>query len=78
MRTTLDIDEDVLAAAKDIARRERVSAGTVVSRLLRKALTDSGLAVRESADKYGFSPFPTRGGVVTNADIDRLREEAGD
>ena len=35
MRTTLDIDDDVLRAAKELAQRERVSAGQVVSRLLR-------------------------------------------
>jgi hypothetical protein len=34
MRTTLDIDDDVLRAAKELAQRERVSAGQVVSRLL--------------------------------------------
>jgi hypothetical protein len=35
MRTTLDIDDDLLAAAKELARRERSTAGQVVSRLLR-------------------------------------------
>jgi hypothetical protein len=39
MRTTLDIEDDVLAAAKELARRQGVSAGQVVSRLLRYALT---------------------------------------
>ena len=38
MRTTIDIDDDLLAAAREIAQRERVSAGQVVSRLLRAAL----------------------------------------
>ena len=31
MRTTLDIDDDLLAAAKELARRENVTAGQVVS-----------------------------------------------
>ncbi len=39
MRTTLDIDEDVLVAAKELARRQNLSAGQVVSQMLRKALT---------------------------------------
>ncbi len=78
MRTTLDIDDDLLAAAKDIARRERISAGAVVSRLLRKALTTSDSRVAETAGVYGFVPFESRGGIVTNEDIDRLREEVGD
>ncbi|HCT56373.1 MAG TPA: hypothetical protein DGD08_04080 [Gemmatimonas aurantiaca] len=37
MRTTLDIDEDVLEAAKERARRESKTAGQVVSELLRGA-----------------------------------------
>jgi hypothetical protein len=39
MRTTLDIDTDVLEAAKELARKQNVSAGRVVSQLLRRALT---------------------------------------
>jgi hypothetical protein len=31
MRTTLDIDDDVLRAAKDLARREKKTAGKVIS-----------------------------------------------
>ena len=38
MRTTLDIDEDLLQAAKEIAENEGKTAGQVVSELLRKAL----------------------------------------
>ena len=39
MRTTLDIEDDVLAAAKELARRQGTSAGQMVSRLLRAALS---------------------------------------
>lgn len=38
MRTTLAIDDDVLTAAKAIARQERRSIGDVVSDLARRAL----------------------------------------
>ena len=76
MRTTLDIDDDVLRAAKDLARRERKTAGRVISELARKALAGSppGM-VREPKSLYGFRPFPKRGGIVTNDLIDRLRED---
>ncbi len=74
MRTTLDIDDDVLQAAKERARRERKTAGMVVSELLRQALT-AAPSVREPTGVYGFVPFPSRGGVVTNEQIDRLRED---
>lgn len=39
MRTTLNLDEDVLDAAKAIATAERRSLGQVVSRLARRGLT---------------------------------------
>jgi hypothetical protein len=38
MRTTLTIDDDVLAAAKGIAERERQTVGEVISALARSAL----------------------------------------
>jgi hypothetical protein len=76
MRTTLDIDDDVLHAAKELARREKKTAGQVISELARRALAASppGM-VREPKALYGFRPFPKRGGIVTNEVIDRLREE---
>jgi Arc/MetJ family transcription regulator len=83
MRTTLDIDDDVLAATKELARRQRVSAGQVVSRLLRAALRgDSG---RNDADNdrsddnvAGFRPFRTGSrALVSNELIDTLRDQDG-
>ena len=38
MRTTLDIDDDVLAAAKERAKAEKTTAGQVISDLARQAL----------------------------------------
>jgi Arc/MetJ family transcription regulator len=39
MRTTLDLDDDVLQAAKELATTRGKTAGQIVSELLRKALT---------------------------------------
>ncbi|MGI9039445.1 MAG: antitoxin [Gemmatimonadota bacterium] len=39
MRTTLNIDDDVLRAARSLADEERKSLGAVVSDLIRRALT---------------------------------------
>jgi hypothetical protein len=77
MRTTLDIADDVLQAAKERARREKKTAGEVISELARSALTAAPGApgVRESKARYGFRPFPKRGGIVTNELIDTLRED---
>ena len=77
MRTTLDIADDVLQAAKDRARRENKTAGEVISELARKALNALPEAPRtgEPRGRYGLRPFPKRGGIVTNELIDRLRED---
>ena len=44
MRTTLDLDDDVLQAAKEIAAARGMTAGQVVSELARKALVPSRAA----------------------------------
>jgi hypothetical protein len=79
MRTTLDIDDDVLQAARERARRDGSTIGKVVSELARCALTAPPLPadceVREPKALHGFRPFPRRGGVVTNERIDQLRED---
>lgn len=76
MRTTLDIDDDVLLAAKERARHEKKTAGQVISELSRRALSGQ---TAEAAPRYrsGFQPFSSRGSVVTNQAIDKLRNESG-
>ena len=79
MRTTLDIDDDLLATAKELARREGATTGQVISRLLRHALTDAGPVVRSSArQRTGvarFRPFSAKPGVVTtNEQVNALRD----
>ena len=76
MRTTLDIDDDVLQAAKERAKRDKKTTGEVLSELARSALTapPQGSA-RGPKPVYGFRPFPRRGGIVTNELIDKLRED---
>ena len=77
MRTTLDIANDVLQAAKELARREKKTTGEVISELARRALTAPPGAPTARAPKavHGFRPFPKRGGIVTNERIDALRED---
>ena len=84
MRTTLDIDKDVLEAAKELARKQNVSAGQVVSQLLRRVLTGQteNLSTLQnvkakSPSVAGFRPFPAGKAVVTNDTVNRLREAEG-
>lgn len=79
MRTTLDLADDVLQAAKERARRENRTAGEVISDLVRQALTSPGPAgpgAGEAGAIHGFRPFAKRGGIVTNDLIDGLRDDA--
>ena len=82
MRITLNIDDDVLIAVKEVAARESRPVGAVVSILLRQSLAHGSRETprggAEPEPGFGFRPFPKQGGVVTNKLIDRLREETGD
>ena len=79
MRTTISVDDDVLVAVKERARREHRTIGQVLSDLARQALTNQQsqgqAATREPASFHGFQPFPHRGDAVSNALIDRLRDD---
>ncbi len=81
MRTTLEIEDDILAAAKELTRRDGITAGQVISDLARRALTQRAhSAVPDEggrAEKFGFRPFPARGGVVGNEQVDALRDQEG-
>lgn len=77
MRTTLDIEEDVLLAVKELARHENTTAGKVVSRLVRKGLTGDVTKPRKIVYRNGIPLLPRRGVIVTNELIDKIREEEG-
>ena len=82
MRTTLDIDDDLLAATKEMARKEGATAGQVVSRLLRNSLTGTASVSRSGRTHRpavaGFQPFPAKPGVITTNDqVDALRDTEG-
>ncbi len=83
MRTTLDIDDDVLFAAKEIAAKERKTAGKILSEFFRRAIqtADSSPLARKEGQTYplknGIPILPSRGEVVTLAHIQRIMEEEG-
>lgn len=57
VRTTLNLDDDVLAIAKAAADAEGVSLGTIVSRLARQGLA-GGKPVADDDDLPSFSVPP--------------------
>jgi len=76
VRTTLSLDDDVLLAVKERARREKRTAGEVLSDLARQALTGQHRQPQDRGDgRHGFRPLPRRGAAISNALIDRLRED---
>ena len=74
MRTTLDLDEDVLQAAKELAEVRGLTAGKVVSDLVRKALTPTTPVPRI---RNGVTLLPHRPGgpIVTMKLVNELRDE---
>lgn len=79
MRTTLDIDDDILLAAKEHARRERKSLGAVISELARESLRSPAQAARRPAGKRGgrFAVLPRRDEIVTLEHVRRLQDTEG-
>ena len=74
MRTTLAIDDDILAAAKELAATQKKSVGEVISLLARRALrpADSGTRTRNGVPLLPTGPDTPR---VTSELVHQLREE---
>jgi ribosomal protein L13E len=83
MRTTLDIDDDILLAAKELARKDKVSAGRVLSTLARAGLGQASFEPRQAGRKrataspLGIAVLPRRDELITNEHVNRLRDELG-
>jgi hypothetical protein len=74
MRTTVDLAEDVLLAAKEIARQQGHTLGRVLSDLACQALTRR----TPVPAKHGLPQFPVQpdARVVTLDLVNRLRDES--
>jgi hypothetical protein len=74
MRTTLDLDQDILIAVKEIAEGRRSTAGKVLSDLARRALAPTaGGAVRNGVP---LLPSRTPGSPKPSMElVNRLRDE---
>ncbi|MCU0830189.1 MAG: CopG family transcriptional regulator [Rhizobiaceae bacterium] len=70
MRTTLDIDDDVLIAARGLAAQTDRSIGKVVSELARQALRPSGVA----SERNGIPLMSAANAPVTLELVNALRD----
>ena len=73
MRTTLDIDDDVLQAVKDLGQSQRQTAGQVLSALARKGLAP----LQAGVVRNGVPVLPRSPGtpILTIARVNELLDE---
>jgi hypothetical protein len=75
MRTTLTIDDDLLAAAHNLARARSVSVGRILSDWARRGLTTPSQL--GAASESGFPVFrvPVDAHPITNDDVKTIEDE---
>ena len=73
VRTTVDLDDDVLQAAKELAQYHGITAGKMLSDLVRKALAP----VNVPRVRNGVPLLPHRPGgpIMTMKRVNELRDE---
>jgi len=73
MRTTLDIDDDVLIAAKELASSKKTTAGKVISELARRGIRSASQEVDKV--RNGFELLPAGPTTVTARLVDELLDD---
>ncbi len=75
VRTTLTLDDDILASARALARQRELPLGTVISELARRGLSSDRTSI---SVRNGLRLFPVRAGAgtVTPEIVKRLLEES--
>jgi len=73
MRTTLELDDDLVTAAKDLAKEQGTTLGRVISDLAWKSLTEK----KPGRVRNGFRLLPTIPGSpkIDMELVNRLRDE---
>ena len=74
MRTTLDIEDELLLTVKRIAEQRKTTAGSVISALLRESLQPRAFEL-ESRNGIPVLPRRPNGGIVTTDLVNRLLNE---
>ena len=71
MRTTVDLDDDILQAAKELAQSRGLTAGRVISDLVRQALRDP---VATGPTRNGVPVLPPRPAGEPRVTMKRVNE----
>jgi len=82
MRTTLEIDDDVLLAAKELAAKDKTTAGKIISEVFRRGMRSPTSANSFGGNanvivKNGVPVLPSRGDLITTDHVQRLMENEG-
>ena len=80
MRTTLDIDDDILLVAKERARMDKISIGRALAQMARAGLNQPARETTRRGSRkspLGITPLPSRGEIITNDHVNRLRDSLG-
>ena len=74
----MDIEDDVLQAAKELAQREGGTAGQVISTLARRGLALPAAGKKNRSGLRGGVPvLPSRGEVITLEHVQQLQDKEG-
>ena len=74
MRTTIDIDDDILQAAKELAQSRGMTAGRVISELVRQALKQPVMAAPTRNGVPLLPPRPASDPRLTMKRVNEARE----
>ncbi|MDX2018700.1 MAG: CopG family transcriptional regulator [Deltaproteobacteria bacterium] len=78
MRTTLAIDDDVFAVARQKAQREHISVGAALSQLAREGIRNQHAALSKmKAPKSKFALLPARDETITTEHVRSLMDQEG-
>lgn len=75
MRTTLEIDTDVLQAAKDLAALEKTTTGRIITRLARRGLCPEPQT--QNPERNGIEMLPRRDELITLNHVQSIMDEEG-
>ena len=78
MRTTLEIDSDVLQAAKDLATLEKTTTGRIMSRLARRGLCPEPQTPQtRTMERNCIEMLPRRDELTTLNHVQSILDEEG-